>query len=39
VDPSIIGGLVLYVGNDMLDASIKAKFEGLKKQLKTIQIS
>ena len=38
VDPSIIGGLVLYVGNDMLDASIKAKFEGLKKQLKSIQI-
>lgn len=39
VDPSIIGGMVLYVGNDMLDASVKAKFEGLKKQLKTIQIS
>ena len=39
VDPSIIGGMVLYVGNEMLDASIKAKFEGLKKQLKTIQIS
>ncbi|MBR5309818.1 MAG: ATP synthase F1 subunit delta [Oscillospiraceae bacterium] len=39
VDPSIIGGMVLYVGNDMIDASVKAKFEGLKKQLKTIQIS
>ena len=39
VDPSIIGGMVLYIGNEMLDASIKAKFEGLKKQLKTIQIS
>ena len=39
VDPSIIGGMVLYVGNEMLDASVKAKFEGLKKQLKTIQIS
>ena len=38
VDPSIIGGMVLYVGNDMLDASVKAKFEGLKKQLKSIQI-
>ena len=35
----LIGGMVLYVGNDMLDASIKARFEGLKKQLKTIQIS
>ena len=39
VDPSIIGGMVLYIGNEMLDASVKAKFEGLKKQLKTIQIS
>ncbi|MBR3952995.1 MAG: ATP synthase F1 subunit delta [Oscillospiraceae bacterium] len=39
VDPSIIGGMVLYIGNDMLDASVKAKFEGLKKQLKSIQIS
>lgn len=39
VDPSIIGGMVLYVGNEMLDASVKAKFEGLKKKLKTIQIS
>lgn len=38
VDPSIIGGMVLYVGNEMLDASVRAKFEGLKKQLKTIQI-
>jgi F-type H+-transporting ATPase subunit delta len=39
VDPSIIGGMVLYVGDRMYDASIKAKFEGLKKELKTIQIS
>lgn len=39
VDPSIIGGMVLYIGNEMLDASVKAKFEGLKKQLKSIQIS
>ena len=38
VDPSIIGGMILYVGNEMLDASVKAKFEGLKKQLKSIQI-
>lgn len=38
VDPSIIGGMVLYIGNEMLDASVRAKFEGLKKQLKTIQI-
>ena len=39
VDPSIIGGMVLYIGNEMIDASVKAKFEGLKKQLKSIQIS
>ena len=38
VDPSILGGMVLYVGNEMLDASVKARFEGLKKQLKTIQL-
>ncbi len=38
VDPSIIGGMVLYIGNKMLDASVKAKFEGLKKHLKTIEL-
>ena len=38
VDPSILGGMVLYVGNEMLDASVKARFEGLKRQLKTIQL-
>ncbi len=38
VDPSIIGGMVLYVGNKMLDASVKAKFEGLKKELKALEI-
>ena len=38
VDPTILGGMVLYVGNEMLDASVKARFEGLKKQLKTIQL-
>lgn len=38
VDPSIIGGMVLTIGNKMFDASVKAKFDSLKKQLKTIQI-
>ncbi len=38
VDPSILGGMVLYVGNKMLDASVKAKFEGLKKELKTLEL-
>ena len=38
VDPSIIGRMVLYIGNEMLDASVRAKFEDLKKHLKTIQL-
>lgn len=39
VDPSIIGGMVLYIGNEMLDASLKAGYDGLRKQLKTLQLS
>ena len=38
VDPSVLGGMVLYIGNEMLDASVRAKFEGLKKQLSLIHI-
>ena len=33
-----LGVVTPYIGNEMLDASVKAKFEGLKKQLKSIQI-
>ena len=33
VDPDIIGGLVLRVGNVILDASIKNRLEQLRKQV------
>jgi F-type H+-transporting ATPase subunit delta len=33
VDDSIIGGLVLQVGNMVLDASIKGRLERLRKQV------
>lgn len=39
VDEDILGGMVLYVGNTMLDASVKTKLNGLKDQLKQIKIS
>jgi len=34
VDPSILGGAVLYVGHEMLDASLKTGFDGLRDHLK-----
>lgn len=39
VDESILGGMILYVGNTMLDASVKTKMNGLKDHLKEIKIS
>ena len=39
VDESIIGGMILYVGNTMLDASIRTKMNGLRDQMKQIKIS
>src|SRR5262249_46180362 len=33
VDPDILGGIVLRVGNSILDASIRTKLEKLKKQV------
>ncbi len=39
VDPSILGGMKLYVGNVMLDASVSSKLNGLKNALKQIKIS
>lgn len=39
VDESIIGGMILYVGNTMLDASVRTKMNGLKDSLKQIKIS
>ncbi len=31
VDPDILGGLILIVGNDILDYSLKGRLEGLKR--------
>ncbi len=39
VDEDILGGMILYVGNTMLDASVRTKLNGLKDQLKQIKIS
>ena len=33
VDPDVIGGLVLRVGNSILDASIRTRLESLRKQV------
>jgi F-type H+-transporting ATPase subunit delta len=33
VDPDVIGGLVLRVGNRVLDASVRAKLERLRKEI------
>jgi len=33
VDPDILGGLVLRVGNNVLDASIRNRLENLRKQV------
>jgi F-type H+-transporting ATPase subunit delta len=33
VDPDILGGVVLQVGNVILDASIKSRLEQLRKQV------
>ena len=33
VDPEILGGLVLRVGNKVLDASVRSKLERLRKEV------
>ena len=33
VDPDILGGIVLQVGNSVLDASIRNRLENLRKQV------
>ena len=33
VDPDILGGIVLRVGNSILDASIRTRLENLRKQV------
>jgi F0F1-type ATP synthase delta subunit len=33
VDPEIIGGLILRVGNSILDASVRTRLERLRRQV------
>jgi F0F1-type ATP synthase delta subunit len=33
VDPDVLGGIVLRVGNSILDASIRTRLERLRKQV------
>lgn len=35
VDPSIIGGIVARVGDELIDASVKGRLEALKRQLES----
>lgn len=35
VDPDVLGGIVLRVGNSILDASIRTRLENLRKQVST----
>ena len=39
VDQSILGGMVLYVGETVLDASLKSKFNGLKNNMKQVRLT
>lgn len=38
VDPSIIGGMIIRVGDRVVDSSIRTKLDGLTKQLLQIQL-
>jgi F-type H+-transporting ATPase subunit delta len=37
IDPAIMGGLVVRVGDRMLDASVRGKLEALRKRLATVR--
>lgn len=39
VDPELIGGLIVRVGDNVIDNSIKGKLNGLTKSLKQVQLS
>ncbi len=39
VDESILGGMVLYVGDTVLDASLRAKLNGLRNNMKQIKLT
>lgn len=38
VDPSLLGGIVIRIGDRVVDSSIKTKLEGLTRDLKKIQL-
>ena len=38
VDASIIGGMIIRIGDRVVDSSVRTKLDGLKKQLLQIQL-
>jgi len=38
VDESLIGGMVIRIGDRVVDSSVKTKLDELKKQLRQIQL-
>lgn len=38
IDPSILGGLIIYVGDQVIDGSIKSQLNGMKSGLKEIRL-
>ena len=39
IDKSIIGGMIIRIGDRVFDSSIKSQLDSLTKQLKKIQLS
>ena len=39
VDPALIGGMVIRIGDRVVDSSIKTKLEDLSKKLKNVQLA
>ncbi|MBQ9764823.1 MAG: ATP synthase F1 subunit delta [Lachnospiraceae bacterium] len=39
VDPTLIGGMVIRIGDRVVDSSIKTKLDNLSKNLKTVQLA
>ena len=38
LDKSLIGGMVIRIGDRVVDSSIRTKLEGIEKELKSIQL-
>ena len=36
VDPALIGGLVIRIGDQVVDSSIRTKLDGLKRELNKV---